>query len=119
MSVKNVVSQNQGHPIARDEFAIEQESLRQSPRVRLDTVGDLQAQTLARPQQTLEATDVLGGGDQQDLTDSRQHQGRQRVVDHGLVIDRQQLLADRPGHRVQPGPRATRQDDPLVCAWSR
>ena len=47
---------------------------------------------------------------------------RERVVDHRLVVDRQQLLADGPGDRVEPRARAAGQDDPLrivvAVAWS-
>jgi len=51
---------------------------------------------------------------QQDLANAGQHQGRERVVDHRLVVDRQQLLADRPGDRVQACAAAAGQDDPFV-----
>ena len=55
----------------------------------------------------------LGRRDDQDLADARQHQDAERVVDHRLVVDRQQLLADDPGQRVEPRARAAGQDDPL------
>ena len=42
-----------------------------------------------------------------------EHQGRERVIDHRLVVDRQQLLADRPRDRVQPRARSAGQDDPF------
>ena len=49
-----------------------------------------------------------GRRDQQDLADARQHQHRQRIVDHRLVVDRQQLLADRrvTGYSRVPEPPA-------------
>ena len=40
-----------------------------------------------------------------------QHQRRQRVVDHRLVVDREQLLADRAGQRVQARAGAAGEDD--------
>ena len=45
----------------------------------------------------------VGGGDDQDVPDARQHEGGQRVVDHGLVVDRQQLLGGHERERVQAG----------------
>ena len=72
-------------------------------------------------QQALVAADVLGGRDQQDLADAGQHQRGQRVVDHRLVVDRQQLLADRPGDRVQPGAGPAGQNDAFsdrAIGWS-
>ena len=54
-----------------------------------------------------------GGGDDQDLADARQHQHGERVVDHRLVVDRQQLLADDQRDRIQPRAGAAGQDDAL------
>ena len=44
------------------------------------------------------------------------HQGRQRVVDHRLVVHRQQLLAHRPGDRPQPGPVPPARTMPRMAA---
>ena len=49
--------------------------------------------------------------DDQDVSNPRQHQRRQRVVHHRLVVDRHELLADRPRQRMQPRPRAAGEDD--------
>jgi hypothetical protein len=40
-----------------------------------------------------------------------QHQGGQRVVDHRLVGNRHELLADGLGQRVQPGARSAGKDE--------
>ena len=57
----------------------------------------------AVPQQGLEPGGVLGGRDNQDILDAGQHQGGQRVINHGLVVDRQQLFAGDHGQRIKPG----------------
>ena len=62
-------------------------------------------------EQLLEARGVLRGGDDQDVADAGQHQRGQRVIDHRLVVDRQQLLGDRQGGGVQPGAGAAGEDD--------
>ena len=38
---------------------------------------------------------------------------RQRVIDHRLVVDRQQLLADDARERIEPRAGAAGEDDPL------
>ena len=38
----------------------------------------------------------------QDILNARQHKGGQRIVDHGLVVDRQQLFAGDHGQRIEP-----------------
>ena len=65
------------------------------------------------PQQRLEPGKVLRRGNQQDVPDARQHQGGQRIVNHGLVIDGQQLLGYHRRQRVQTRAGASGQDDSL------
>ena len=65
------------------------------------------AEQVAKPRQ------VGRRRDHQDVADARQHQGAERVIDHRLVVDRQQLLADDPGDRIEPRARAAGQDDSL------
>src|SRR5262249_48105612 len=56
---------------------------------------------------------VLGRADNEDVADAREHEQRQGVVEDGLVIDRQKLLADDARQRVKPRACAARQDDAL------
>ena len=81
--------------------------------------GDRDAPLRAVAQQPLERRQVLRRRDDQDVPDARQHQRRERVVDHRLVVDRQELLADRPGDRMQPRARAAGEDDPLALGRRR
>ena len=86
--------------------------------VRLQRV--LQAQAVARAvaEEPPVERQVVGGGDEHDLADAGEHQRRERVVDHRLVVDRQQLLGDDAGHRVQPGAHAAGEDQSLHGATS-
>ena len=68
----------------------------------------------AVPQQPAELLLVLGRGDDRDLAQAGQHQHRQRIVDHRLVVERQQLLRQRMGDRIEPGARAAGEDDALA-----
>ena len=100
---------------AADEATAEDEGLRQAVRAGLHAVADVHAPLAAVAEQGLEARRVLRRADQQDVADAGQHQRGQRVVDHRLVVHRQQLLAQRQRGRVQPGARAAGQDD--ASAW--
>ena len=60
---------------------------------------------LPSPSRRSKSGRVLGRRDQQDVADARQHQRRERVVDHRLVVDRQQLLRDGA---ASPGAAASR-----------
>ena len=111
IAVEDVVAQHQRARVPRDELLTDQEGLRQSFRFRLHGVLQADAPLRPVPQQLFEAGGVLGRADDQDVLHAAQHQRGQRVVDHRLVVDGQQLLADRDGRRVQACAGPTRQDD--------
>src|ERR1700738_3406215 len=56
---------------------------------------------------------MLARRDEQDITDSRQHENRQWVIDHRLVVDCQELLVDGECRRIKSGARATGENDAL------
>ena len=112
-AVEDVVAQDQGDAVLADEVGADEERLRQAVGAGLHGVADRHPPRAAVAEQLDELALVLGGGDDQDLADPGHHQRREGVVDHRLVVDGHQLLADAPGDRVEPGARATGQDDPL------
>jgi len=119
MAIKNVVAQDEGAGVAADELAPDDERLCQAIRAGLHRVLDVHAPLVAVPQQVDKARRVLRRADQQDLTDAAEHQGGQRVIDHGLVVDRHELLAHRLGHGVEPGAGAAGEDDALAAGEGR
>ena len=111
VAVEDVVAEHQGARLSGDEVLADGEGLRKAVRRGLLGVGQVHAVARAVPKQALEVGQVGRGGDDQDIPDARQHEGAKRVVDHGLVVDRQQLLAGDERERVQTRARATREDD--------
>ena len=95
LAVEDIVAQDQRHRFAADEIRADQEGLRQPVGLRLHGISDRDPELAAVPQQALEPADVVGRRDQEHLADAGQHQRRQRVIDHRLVVDRQELLARR------------------------
>ena len=65
-------------------------------------------------EQCFEQTLLLGPGDDQNVRDISQHQRAQGVIDHRLVVDRQQLLGDAPRCRREAGAAAAGQIDALA-----
>ena len=92
VAVEDVVSEHERARLAGDELLADGEGLRQAVRRGLLGVGQVHAVARAVPEQALEVRQVGRRGDDQDVPDARQHESGQRVVDHGLVVDRQQLL---------------------------
>ncbi|MNV78999.1 hypothetical protein D3C71_1725290 [compost metagenome] len=111
VAIEDVVAQHQRARVLADERRTDQERLRQPLGRRLHRVAEVQAPLRAVAQQLLEPRRVLRRRDDEDVADARQHQGRERVVDHRLVEDRQQLLADGKRRRVQPFAGAAGQYD--------
>lgn len=113
VAVEDVVAEHQGARLAGDEVLADGEGLRQAVRARLLGVGEVHAVARAVPEQALEVGEVRRRGDDQDVADARQHEGAKRVVDHGLVVDRQQLLGGHERERVQAGTGPAGEEDAL------
>ena len=111
VAVEDVVAEHQGARLAGDELLADGERLRQAVRRGLLGVGEVHAVARAVPEQALEVGQVRRRGDDQDVPDASQHEGGQRVVDHGLVVDRQQLLGGHERERVQAGAGPAGEDD--------
>ena len=111
VAVEDVVAEHQGARLTVNEVLADGEGLGQAVRARLLGVGQVHAVARAVPEQALEVGQVGRRGDDQDVADARQHEGGQRVVDHGLVVDRQQLLGGHERERVQARAGPTGEDD--------
>ena len=113
VAVEDVVAEHERTRLAGDEVLADGEGLGQAVRRGLLGVGEVHAVARAVPEQALEVGEVRRGGDDQDVPDARQHEGGQRVVDHGLVVDRQQLLGGHECERVQARAGPAGEDDAL------
>ena len=111
VAVEDVVAQHQRARLAGDELLADGECLREAVGARLLGVGQVHAVARAVPEQALEVGQVGRRGDDQDVPDARQHEGAERVVDHGLVVDRQQLLGGHERERVQARAGPAGEDD--------
>lgn len=113
VAVEDVVAEDEGARLAVNEVLADGEGLRQAVRRGLLGVGQVHAVARSVPEQALEVGQVGRRGDDQDVPDARQHEGGQRVVDHGLVVDRQQLLGGHERERVQARAGPAGEDDAL------
>ena len=73
----------------------------------------LQAELAAVAEQGQELAGVVAARDDHDLVDAGQHQRLDRIEDHRLVVDRQQVLVGDPRERMQSGARAAGENDAL------
>ena len=101
VTVEDIVAEDERAGFAVDELLADYEGLGQAVGRGLLGVGEVHAEAGTVAQQALEVGQVGGRRDDQDVPDTSQHEGGQRVVDHGLVVDRQQLLGGHKRERVQ------------------
>ena len=111
VAVEDVVAQHEGRVVVADEVGADDEGLGETVRAGLDGVLQVDAPFAAVAEQLFEARGVLRGGDDQDVLDAGQQERGQRVVDHRLVVDRQQLLGYRQGGGMEPGAGAAGEDE--------
>ena len=119
VAVEDVVAEHQGARLAGDEVLADGEGLREAVGARLLGVGEVHAIARAVPEKALEVGQVGRRGDDQDVPDARQHEGGQRIVDHGLVVDRQQLLGGHERERVQARAGPAGEDDAFHSITSK
>ena len=110
-SVEDVVTQHHAGGVIPDELAADDKGLRQSVRRRLFRVSEVHTVVRTVPEQALEARQVIGGGNDEDIPDTGQHQDGDRIVDHRLVIDGQKLLGNSFGDGIEAGAAAAGEND--------
>ena len=103
VAVEDVVAQDHGAAVVADELFAQNKGLCQTIGRGLDLILQMDAILAAIAQQRLKAGRIGRGRDDQDILNARQHKGGQRIVDHRLVVDRQQLFAGDHGQRIKPG----------------
>ena len=87
------------------------ERLGQTVGRRLLGIGEVHAVVGAVAKQATKRRQVFGSGDDQDIPDSGEHEHRDGIIDHRLVVDGQQLFADAFGDGIKPGAAAAGQDN--------
>ena len=113
LPVIDVVAKHQGGGIVADELPADHERLGQAVGFRLGGVRDGQAPLRTVSQELAKTGRVVRRGNDQQIPNAGQHEHADRVIDHGLVVDRQQLLAHDVGQRLEPGTGAAGQHDAL------
>ena len=100
VAVEDIVPQHQGHRVGAHELPSNHKRLREAVGHRL--LGVLQRQPPCAPvtKQIAKARQILRCGDDENVANTGQHQHRQRVVHHRLVVHREQLLAHRARDRM-------------------
>ncbi len=111
---KQVVTEDQGTSVIVNEILTDQKSLRKTIRRRLYRIGQVDAPLRTIAKHLFETPRIVRRGDNQNIPQSGQHEGGQRVVNHWFVINRQQLFAYPQRHRMQSRAGAAGQNNTLA-----
>ena len=108
---EDVVPKDQAGVASFDEISSEEERLGDAFWLRLRNVLKGAPPLAAVPKEFAELPAVVWRGDDGNLTDARQKENRQRIIDHRLIVDRQQLFADSEREGMKPRTGTARQQD--------
>ena len=106
-------------PAIADEIRADEECLRDPLRLGLLRILEANPKPGAVAKKVAQHRDILRRGNDQDLAQTAEHERRERVTNHRLVVDRQQLLADDLGQRIEPGPGAAGEENRLFVHAGR
>ena len=118
-AIVNIVAEDQRTRLAADEFLADEKCFGDAVRRGLHSIADADAPLAAVTEKRFEARHFRLGRNDQNIANPRQHQRGQRIVDHRLIEDRQQLLSADDGQRPQPRAGAAGQDDPFFDSRHR
>lgn len=99
--MEDIVSKNETGRVVADEFLADDEGLCKAVGRGLFGIFEFHTVVRAIAQQALEAGEVMGGRDDEDVAYTGQHEGRYGVVDHRFVKHGKHLLAHTLGDGVQ------------------
>ena len=114
VSVEEVVAQDEGGGrlvVEKADLIGDEECLGEAVGTGLFGVAEGEAELGAVAEEAFEEGKVEWSGDDQDLADAGQHEDRQRIVDHRLVVDGHQLFGDGDGEGIEAGAGAAGEDD--------
>ena len=101
IAVENVIAQHKAYRVVSHELAADEQCVRDTTSNRLLCIADLNAELTSIAEQRAECVCFVRRNDHHDIGNARLHKNCKRVINHGLVVNREQRLAHRFCHRVK------------------
>lgn len=111
LTVEEIISEYQTYIIRPDKCLTDEECLCESVRRRLYRVGKMDSPLNSVPEESFEARTIFGCRNNEDISDTSEHECRDRIVDHRLIIDGHELLRDGSCDGIETRPCASCEDD--------
>src|SRR5688572_30409999 len=116
VSKKHVVPEDQCRWASAKKIGADDERLSETFGFFLNCVGELDADLRAITEQVAKSGRVGRRADDENLANSGKQNGRQRIIDHRLVVNRNELLAHYARRRPQARSRPAGEDDSFSIA---
>src|SRR5262249_44193500 len=113
VSMKDVVTEDEGDPIGANEFAANDKGIGEAARLVLSGVAQTKPPVRAIAQKPTEQRFVIFRGDNKYVANVGKHQRRQRIIDHRLVKYGEQLFGHNQGRRIESATGSPRENDSL------
>src|SRR5262245_19531663 len=99
--VEKIVAQNQARRPPAKKIGGDEKGPRNSIGLGLLRIAEPDAPLASVPQESAKLRQITRRGDQENISDPSDHENRQWIVNHRLVIDGEELLRDGFGDRMQ------------------
>src|SRR5581483_3290299 len=107
---ENIIAKNQTDRIRINETFSNDKSFGQTARLGLFCIRKRKTPLLSIAEQTLKRRQIFRRTDDENLANARQHQHRERIIDHRLVVDRKNLFAHAQGQWIEARTASARED---------
>ena len=111
LPVKDIVAEEQRRAAIADEIGADEERLRDALRLGLLRIFQPKSEMRAVAEIIAQHRHILGRGNDENLAQPAEHEGGERVTNHRLVVNREELFADDLGQRIKPGAGAARENN--------
>ena len=119
MATEDIIAQHHYRWGAGQKLLCQNKGLRQTVRAGLHFILERDAPLATIAQDALKLICIIGSGDNHDLTDTSHHQHGQGVIDHRLVVDRQQLFRHAHSNGIKPCAGAASKNNTLSLCHSQ
>ena len=111
LAQQDVVAKDAAERLVAHEIASQADRVGNPQGAVLVAIGQVQAEMRAIGQELHDIADTLAAHDHHHLADAHPGQGRDRVIDHRPVVDREQVLVGDNRQREQAGGGSAGEDD--------
>jgi ClpX C4-type zinc finger len=117
-AVEKIVTQNQGRRVAAEKVASDRDRPGDAVRARLLRIAEPDSPLAAVPQQPLKLRQISRRRDDENISDSGEHEHRQGIIDHRFVVDREELFRDCFGYGMEATrPSACEKNSTHLCLF--